>query len=402
MVLFLIYDGLGLTNSMSFFSPKKLILSGFIVILLVAIPLTLYLVQRQQEIRGRAVAATTLSLVPSTATTSVGQTTSFDISLDPGGKNQVSFVKLVISYDSTKFATGGSGLVPNVKVLSSTLQDPVYGPGTITTTLSVGADPTKAIQTKSTIASVTFQALAPTDPNMPTKITFGNQTQVLSIAPSDQFNENVLSTTNPASVTITGEAVLPTPTPGVTITPTPTPIGPINQPPNCTALNLDRASTGTAPYSVTFTAAGNDPDGTISKVTFNFGDGIPQDVTQTGGIGTNSVNVQSSHTYNNPGTYTATATLTDNKGTLSSTAACSQTITINQGIGGGSGGVGGNGGDGSTGSSLTPTSTQVLPSPTTVSSRPTMAPAGPGDKIIGIGLAGIVFTIIGGALLLIL
>lgn len=394
MLLFLIYDGLGSTKFMAFFSPKKLILSGFIVILLVAIPLTLYLVQKQQEIRGRAVAATTLSLIPSTTTTSVGQTINFDISLDPGGKNQVSFVKLVISYDSTKLATGGSGFVPNIKVLSSTLQDPVYGPDTITTTLSVGADPTKVIQTKATIASVTFQALAPTDPNMPTKITFGNQTQILSIAPSDQFNENVLSTTNPASVTITGGAVLPTLTPAMTITPTPISIGgPVNQLPNCTALNLDRDSTGTAPYSITFTASGNDPDGTVSKVTFNFGDGIPQDVTQTGGIGTNSVNAQSSHTYANPGTYTATATLTDNQGALSNSLTCTQTITINQAIGGGNGGGGGG---------LTPTSTPTLPPTVTVSPRPTLAPTGPGDQIIGIGIAGIVFSIIGGALLLIL
>ncbi len=380
--LFLLYDKLRLIKFMSL-SPKKLVLSGIIIILLVAIPLTVYLVQKQQEIRGRAVAATTLSFVPTTATTSVGQTVSFDVSLDPGEKNQVSFVKLVISYDGTKLATAGSGLVSDAKVLPSTLQEPVYEPGTITTTLSVGADPTKAIQTKTTIATVTFQAIAPTGLGIPTKITFGNQTQVLSIAATEQFNENVLSTTNPAEVTITGAVPSPTPSeisptptlpsptpslPPITSTPTPGQGGPINQAPVCSSLSIDRSGTGTAPFSITLTANGNDPDGTINKVTFDFGDGSIQDVTTGGGIGSNSVNVPISYTYNNAGTFTATSILTDNNEAISSSSACAQNITVTA----------------SQSSATTPT--------------PTIVPPGPGDTIIGIGIFGLVISIIAGAL----
>ncbi len=373
---------------MSFLSPKKIILLGFIIILLIAIPLTLYLVQKQQQTKGNAQAATSLSFVPSSTNTSVGQTVSFDISLDPGGINQVSFVKLIIDYDPTKLSTAGAGLVPNTSVLPTTLQEPVYGPGTISTTLSVGADPTKVIQTKTTIATVTFQALTQTDPNIPTKITFDNQTLILSIASTEQYNENILSTTTPASVAIAAAALTPTPTsapatptstPTSALTPTPVssvssiPVPPSSQPPpTCTNLTLDKSSTGAAPYPLTLTATGGSSGGTINKVTFIFGDGTTQDITQGGGIGTNSVSVQAAHTYDNPGSFTAAATLTDNTGAVSNTSSCTQNITV---------------------------TSQIASSQTsTVTPTPTLAPTGPGNKIIGIGVLGAAISIIGGLL----
>lgn len=374
---------------MSPLSPKKLVLFGFILILLIAIPLTVYLVQKQQEIRGKAAPSTVLWFVPDSTTVQVGQTVSFDLMVDPGN-NQVSFIKLNINYDAAKLKVVTDGFTPNSAAFPTILQEPVYESGSISATLSVGADPTKVIQKTTKIATVTFEALEQTDPGTPTQITFNNQTQVLSIASGDVFNENVLSTTKPAIVTITAGTITPTVTPEISITPietptntpTPTPttvvVQPTNQAPTCVALILDKVATGTAPYALTFTAVGSDSDGTINKVSFSFGDGIVQDETQGGGIGTSSANVTASHTYNNAGTFTATATLTDDKGAVSDTASCTQAITV------------------------TSPATIIPTEPPVATQIPTVPPTGPRETILGIGALGLILTIIGGILLFII
>lgn len=98
-------------------------------------------------------------------------------------------------------------------------------------------------------------------------------------------------------------------------------------------------TSGTAPLSVSFTSTSSDPDGTIVSYAWNFGDG---------GIGSG---VTTSHTYNTPGTYTATLSVTDDDGAMNS----SQTgITVTSaGGGGGGGGGGGSGGSGGSGSNYT-------------------------------------------------
>lgn len=387
---------------MGFFSGKKLLLLGSIVVLLAAIPLTVYFITQQQEIRSRATPATVLSLCDPTKTTScessvsaeTGKTVSLDVIMDPGS-NQVSFIKLHITYDPTKLELSSGGLVPNTTVVT-TLKDPVYSSGSVVVSLgivvnpTVGVDVTKSIASPTKIATITFKALAPT--TTANQVVFGNQVVVYANNETGDPNApypanlNVLSTTKPALVTITGAA---------TATPTPTPAGsaPVaNQPPVCTALNVDRATSGTAPYSITFTVNGNDPNGTISKVTFDFGDGQVQNVTQNGGVGTNSVSTQMAHTYNNPATYTATASLTDNANAVSvQSVACTKTITVtaaNIGIG--------------TSNPIVviaavPTST---PTPTALPAKKFTEAPGPSNAILGIGALGTILTIIGGILFL--
>lgn len=354
---------------MNLFSGKKLLLVGFIIVLLVAIPLTVYLAQKQQQTQSSAAPSTTLSFTPAETTTSVGQTVSMDININPGS-NQVSFLKLVISYDPLKL--GEPSLVPNTFDFPSVLEGPSSAAGTSSVTLSVGADPTKVIQTATRAATLTFKALAATA-GTPTKVSFTSETQALSIASSDQANENVLlPNAGQASITI-GQGTTVTPPPAGTGTPVPT-VAQTNQAPVCTALTIDRAATGDAPYSVTFGVTGNDPDGIINKITFNFGDTQVVDATQASGIGTNSVSAQMAHTYSNPGTFTASVLLTDNKGALSSSATCSKTITVTAA-------------QGATGSAVTAT-----PVP------PPAEPTGPGNKIIGIGIAGAVISFLGALL----
>src|SRR5258708_2598529 len=325
---------------------KKLVLIGFIVVCVVGIHLTIYVVQKKTNTQQHAQASTNLAFTPDSSAASpiqknVGDSIPVDITVDPG-KNLVSFVKLEIQYDPTVLATAsGSAFKANTNAFPSVLEGPVYSPGKIAVTLSVGPDPTKAIQQKVTAATITFTALKGTPPGTPTLVSYTSNTQVLSIGSTDQASENVLSSATPATIVIGGSSPIPsgTPTPTTavsgsptvapttaqTVTPVPTtPIAsgapPSSTPPTCNSLTADRATTGTAPYAITFTANGSSSNGTISKVSFNFGDGQVSDVTQAGGIGTATVNVQASHTYNNPGTFNASAILTDNTGALSTSS----------------------------------------------------------------------------------
>lgn len=368
---------------MSFFSGKKFFLLGFILVLLVAIPLTVFLTQKRQQVTSQATPATTLSFVPTSANASTGQTINFDVMMNPA-TNQVSFVKLIINYDATKLTKGDAGITPNTTAFPSVLEGPTYTSGSMSVTLSVGGDPAKVIQTATKVATVSFKVLD-TATTGTTQISFGSQTQVLSIGTSDQANENVLlANPAPATVNITASAA-----PTTTVTPASTSSATTNAAPVCSSLVIDRAATGTAPYPVTFTAAGTDSDGTINKVSFVFGDGQVGDVTTGGGIGTKTVNAQISHTYQNAGTFKATATLTDNNG-LTNTNACTTTVTVNTSTGGTSGTSG-------TGGAATATPTSIAVATTTP--RATIAPTGPGNKVLGLGTVGIILTIIGGLIL---
>ncbi len=390
---------------MSIFSSyKKIFLLGFIIVILIAIPFSVYIAQKRQQATTKAARSTILSFDPASPSTNVDSTLILDIVLDPGpssSANQVSFVKLSISFDPLKFTTVSDSLAPNPSppnTLTSILEDPVYKSGKATISLSIGADPTKVVTEKTKIAVLKLKAIAPTS-GTPTTISFDSTTQVLSIASSDQTSENVLSTSNPSSVTITGVAsTTPIPTSSVSPSPstgplTPTPTGAVSSPssgggftgggftqggvtpigiaPVCSSLSVDNLAAGTAPYSLTFTASGSDPDGTISEVSFNFGDGPVQVLTLGGGIGTSSVSSQLVHTFTRPGTYNVYAILTDDSSNLSvQNAACTQIVTINSAVAG-----------------VGPT---ILP------------PVGPGENILGIGLIGAVLTIIGGALFILL
>jgi hypothetical protein len=400
---------------MSFFSSrKKLLVIGAVVILLIAIPLTIWYLQQQQEIRSRAEATTVLSFSPSSSVSSpikadVDDEVSLDIMVDPG-KNLVSFVKVEIQYDPEILETDKDSFEPDTLTFPTILGEPDVTPGKITATLSVGADPAKVIQTPKKAATIKFKVLQPTG-DEPTEVTYLTQTQVLSIASTDQASENVLQQRIPAYILVEGDGGDPTPTsptggptrgPTVTKRPgtgTPTPtdgddddggVGGPNEPPVCESLNIDRTTTGAAPYSLTFTAVGNDTDGTISKVTFNFGDGPVEDVTTAGGIGTDAVSSEISHTYNNAGTYQASAVLTDDDGAVSTTTSCTQTITVEAGaptqpIGGPNSGTDPN--------TSAPTQT---PTPTLAGPSPTLEAAGPGDVFLGIGAVIGIITAIGG------
>lgn len=368
---------------------KKILLIGFIVVLLVAIPVTVFLVQQQQKTKSAAQAATIISILPaSQAPIAVGDVVTLTVQVNPANVNLVSFVKFSIKYDSTKIATDGAGFVLNTASNHLTpLQGPTYADGAISMTLSAGGNPQNVISQTTDIGTISFKALATTG-GAPTQITFGTDTQVLSLGGVDQFNENVLSSAVPAALIIQGGTeVTPTSTPTVT----PGPTTPPGQPsPTCSSLTADTTS-GTAPLTTNLTVTGSSNNSTISKVTFNFGDGETQDIMSSGGIGTNSVSVLQSHVYNSAGNFNATAVLTDANNAVSSTANCSITIAVT-----------------ATGSATQQQTTQPqqvivvtstpTPTPVVIQQPSPLPPTGP-TQIIQIGTIGAMVVLIGAILL---
>jgi len=313
-------------------SFKRLFVLGFVLLLIAAVPLTVFFLQQQQETRSQAERSTTLAFVPTSSTstpiqTKVGESFDLEIEINPGS-NIVANVFLEITYDPTKLATAGAGLrIENVA--SSIITETQYSSGNIYIELTSGTDPTKQIQSTTTLGKVTFKGLTETG-TTPTQITYGTRTNAYVGGDAEAYNREggtgeVLQSKIPAFI-----AVAPNPT--ISPSPVPTTVAALNQAPVCSSLNIDRTPSGAAPFPITFTATGSDQDGTINKITFNFGDGPVEDLTQTGGIGTNSVSAQKSHIYQAPGTFTASATLTDNQGGVSTSTTCTQIITVTQSL----------------------------------------------------------------------
>lgn len=368
------------------FSAKKILLVAFIIVLIIAIPVTIYLVSLQQKPKASSVPTTTLAFSPQTQSAKTGDNLSFDININPGS-NSVSLVKILISYDDTKLSAADGSFVPNGSSFPSIVAGPTYEPGKISITMSIGAN-SQPINQPTKIGTVTFKALAPTDTTS-TQLTFGNETQVLSTGATDQFNQNVLSGTTPADISIASSQSVLTPTPAIAEvqTTTSTPSSSLNSTssslliptpsltqitdsasgPACLSFTADRALDGIVPFNVNFTLVATDAAATTTKATFNFGDGQVKDLTQADGISGFGANALTSHVYNTAGTFVATGSITDANGNTSSTANCSLTVVV--------------GAPGTT----------AAPSP--------LPPTGP-SNLVTFGAVGIILAIIGGVLLL--
>ncbi len=390
---------------------------GFLFVILLVIPLTVYLVQQRQETTSHAIRNTNLSFIPSDKTAAIGDKVSFDILISPG-TNQVNFVKLALKFDPTKLSTTATGFTVDSASNLAIQEGPVVNNGVLLVALTVGSDPTKVIQTDTKIGTITFDVVGPSD--LPTQITFDStQTQIRSIngKNNDAFNENVFLSGVPASVTIQpagGGSPTPTPTGTTNTSPTPTPTGTTNasptptvptdsdQAPICSSLTPNVSTSGVAPYAISFTANGTDSDGTINKVTFNFGEGSVQDIVTGSGITTKSVNPTLSHTYSTAGNYTVRVILTDDKGKTSNSVSCTATITITSNGSGSTSTTNNNtvNNSNSTGGSTT-TTTNASGNVVTTEVSPSPLPAtGPAQKVVGFGMLGGLLFLIGTLLFL--
>lgn len=187
-------------------SNKKslLFVIGFFAIITIGI--NVWFLQKRTQPNSKATKATTLTFVPQTQTVTTGETVAGDIFINPG-KNQVSIVKVKLIYDGSKLEASSSAnsLIINQAAFPQTLATPIINCNdtqcTISATVAIGANPTKAIQTNTKLATAHFTV----KPNATgtTQVSFTSDTEVYSLAITDQASENVLSATSPLTINIT-------------------------------------------------------------------------------------------------------------------------------------------------------------------------------------------------------
>lgn len=204
-------------------SVRTFIILGFILLIAISTGIAVYLLRQQTNNRSKAAASTTLSFTPGALQVGVGQTASSEVFLNPGS-NQVSIMKLVLTYDSTKFDQNSAAISPHLVNPSGTVQQgfvQIVTPQTntctgttctLSMTLSISNLPTFAITQQYDAATVSLKAIAQTT-GTATAVAVDPSTQVLSLAPSDQPSENVLllSSLAPLLVTIGNSSITPTP-----------------------------------------------------------------------------------------------------------------------------------------------------------------------------------------------
>jgi len=192
-------------------SPKIRLLIAFLVLVVISIPVTVYILQRQQETRSKAAGATVFALIPQpgpgdTITKSTGDIIPVDLIVTPG-TDAVSVASFQIQYDPTKLqpVTPDTVTLPTpadpLKPFNTIVEGPYVTNGLISETISSGTNTAGALQTETKIATINFKAIAPTG-DTPTSLTFTALSKAFSAAGGGQALVDILSTTKPASITI--------------------------------------------------------------------------------------------------------------------------------------------------------------------------------------------------------
>lgn len=177
-----------------------------LVLLVLTIPLTIGILQQQQDTQSKAQQTTVLSFLPDSSLSyplqfTLGQTNQLQVRLDPG-TNLVSFLRLEVLYDATKLAPVDPALSINTTGFSQVIEGPIYTSGRIAVSLSVGPDLTKAISTPVQVGTLTFKAIGTTSRKSNTFVTIGSAAQALSVSVEDGRDENVIANTKPATIKI--------------------------------------------------------------------------------------------------------------------------------------------------------------------------------------------------------
>jgi hypothetical protein len=205
---------------------KKIILVGITLALLVSIPLTISLFSHQEKTQSNAASSTSLSFTPSSTTTAPIQTSigsNFDLNMyvNPG-TNDVSFVRYQVTYDPTKVQLVTSNPVTLNSSIFTNVEGPVLNSGSIAQSVSIGDNPTNVITQNTLVATLHFKAIGDTSGGT-TTLSFGSVSEALSAGPSEQASQDVLSTTSPAVVSISGTGT-PSASPSPTSSPTELPL----------------------------------------------------------------------------------------------------------------------------------------------------------------------------------
>ena len=191
---------------------KRLVLIIVSILILLAIPLTVFLVSRNQELRQRAAPATTLTLSPASITKQVGDEFTLEVHMDTA-TNQVVAVQVSLSFDPTKLE---AEWIHNGTMFPNIISSGVVGNGSASIALGA-ANTTTPITGTGQVATIKLKALAGTA--APVSVKFASDTFVGALG---EGSTNVLTSTIPSTITISGgdAAVSPTGTLQLNVTPT--------------------------------------------------------------------------------------------------------------------------------------------------------------------------------------
>lgn len=194
---------------------KRIVTILIAILLLVAVPLSVFLVMKNQELRKKASPATTLTMVPSSVSKSVGEEFTLEARMNTAD-NQIVAVELNIAYDPTVLQ---ADWIHNGTMFPNILTSGVIENGIIS--IALGAtNTTTPITGTGTVATIKFTTLAAT--TSPVSVRFAQDTFVGAL---NEGSTNALTSSTPATVTIGGGQQInstPTPTPTGSIAPTPT------------------------------------------------------------------------------------------------------------------------------------------------------------------------------------
>jgi hypothetical protein len=209
-------------------SMKNVLLYVVGTLLLVSIPVTVFFVGKNQELRQKAAPATTLAITPASVSLKAGETTVLTIEIDTA-ENRVATAKLSLTYDTTKLEAQS---ITNGPLAPRILSPGVVAPGMAA--ITVGAENTaKPISGRGGIALLRIKGLD--SAQGPASVQFAADTQAAGIG---EQPVNVLIGSTGATVTIQGTqlgltgmggppaslsgTLTPTPSTPVAGTPTPT------------------------------------------------------------------------------------------------------------------------------------------------------------------------------------
>ncbi len=181
---------------------KRILLIAGLILLLVTVPVLIFIVRQRQELRKKAAPATTLAFLPSSVSKKVGDTFSLEIRID-SAENQVVATELHIVFDPDKLEAQS---ITNGPLFPNILASGVVDRGTASITVGA-ANAATPVSGTGTAAVIKFKSLAGT--TAPVSVRFAASTFVGALG---EGAGNVLIGTTPATVTITADSVLITPT----------------------------------------------------------------------------------------------------------------------------------------------------------------------------------------------
>lgn len=180
---------------------KILALLG-VVLVIVGIIVTIFLVQRSQDNRGRAAQSATLSLTPPTQNLAEDGSATFDINIDPG-ENQVNTVKITLKFDGEKFDVTQSDFTIDPASELEIKNGPNIGQGSFSVVLGfAGTDPTKVISTAMKLGDIKLHAKENVEPGESKVDIIYDESEVLLMGENNIAGENTLSLVQGATINI--------------------------------------------------------------------------------------------------------------------------------------------------------------------------------------------------------